>query len=187
MWPQMPTMRLAASKPENIFWVFGPPRLIAVLDSMVMEGSSGLAFWEWLSTSQQTRSNRWQRRKEPKIFSAMATTADRRSSHATEPYWRNCRTNDIMRSGSSSSICRSDGVVLVLLWLALFLILFINLSSVQASSRNTQVFHNIGNKRSHNGDDAFNFRGSLPKGVLVPPSAPSKKHNDIGLQSFQSP
>ncbi|KAK9111314.1 hypothetical protein Scep_018833 [Stephania cephalantha] len=69
----------------------------------------------------------------------------------------------------------------------LLLILFILSSTAQASSRNTQVFHNIGNKRSHSGHDEFNFRGSLPKGVVVPPSAPSKKHNDIGLQSFQSP
>lgn len=68
-----------------------------------------------------------------------------------------------------------------LLWLFL---LFILLVGQAHGSRNSQVFK-VRPIKSQNSSGHDNFSGFLPKGMPIPPSGPSKKHNDIGLQTSQ--
>ncbi|KAG4389750.1 hypothetical protein JHK82_015342 [Glycine max] len=66
--------------------------------------------------------------------------------------------------------------------LLLLLILFLCILGHGHGSRTTNVFK-LKPKSQHTG----HFFGFLPKRIHIPFSSPSKKHNDIGLQSLRSP
>ena len=67
----------------------------------------------------------------------------------------------------------------LLLWLFL---LFFFIAGHCHGSRSSQVFKL--KPRSHN---SGHFLGFLPRALPIPASGPSRKHNDIGLQSWRSP
>ncbi|KAL6318439.1 hypothetical protein AAG906_041205 [Vitis piasezkii] len=67
---------------------------------------------------------------------------------------------------------------ILVLWLFLVLIFLVEYSH---GSRHTQVLK----EKPKPQNSPRSFFGFLPKGMPIPPSGPSKKHNDIGLQSSQ--
>ncbi|XVE60156.1 hypothetical protein DITRI_Ditri05aG0105100 [Diplodiscus trichospermus] len=76
--------------------------------------------------------------------------------------------------------CRSIRLVLVP-WLLLLLFIFLfGQAYYGSSSRYSHIFKV--NPKSHQ-NSPRSFFGALPKTMPIPPSGPSKKHNDIGLQS----
>nr|DAD22598.1 TPA_asm: hypothetical protein HUJ06_024061 [Nelumbo nucifera] len=68
--------------------------------------------------------------------------------------------------------------LVLLLWLFVAFIFFVRQCQ---GSRNTQVF-----QKPKSQIQGY-FFGFLPKATPIPPSGPSKKHNDIGLQSRKLP
>ncbi|KAB1220875.1 Protein IDA-LIKE 2 [Morella rubra] len=68
-------------------------------------------------------------------------------------------------------------LALALWW---FLIIAVAVSQTHGA-RHSQVFQV--KPKSQNSPN--NFMGFLPKGRTIPSSGPSKKHNDIGLQSSE--
>ncbi|KAK7353622.1 hypothetical protein VNO80_19073 [Phaseolus coccineus] len=67
-------------------------------------------------------------------------------------------------------------------FLLLLLILFLCTLGHCHGSRATSVF-----KFKPKSQQRGHFLGFLPKRMPIPYSSPSKKHNDIGLQSWRSP
>ncbi|KAM7514319.1 hypothetical protein LguiA_003902 [Lonicera macranthoides] len=70
---------------------------------------------------------------------------------------------------------------ILLLWLVLVFI-FINVDQCQGSRSNTNVF-----KLNPKPKNYGHFGGFLPRRIPIPASGPSRKHNEIGLQSWRSP
>ncbi|CAK7346806.1 unnamed protein product [Dovyalis caffra] len=69
--------------------------------------------------------------------------------------------------------------------LAVWLVLLLTSSvSHTYGSRQTQIFKMI--KPNSQNSSPSTFSGFLPKGMPIPPSGPSKRHNGIGLQSSKS-
>ncbi|KDP43021.1 hypothetical protein JCGZ_25207 [Jatropha curcas] len=66
----------------------------------------------------------------------------------------------------------------LVLWL-LLLISFVADSHCSRQTASTQIFK----FKAKNHNSPRTFFGFLPKAMPIPPSGPSKKHNDIGLQS----
>ncbi|TKY73857.1 IDA 2 [Spatholobus suberectus] len=75
-------------------------------------------------------------------------------------------------------LLRSRRHQILLLWLILFLCIL----GLGHGSRTTNVFK-FKPKSQHTG----HFFGFFPRRIPIPYSSPSKKHNDIGLQSWRSP
>ncbi|OIW17824.1 hypothetical protein TanjilG_02452 [Lupinus angustifolius] len=75
-------------------------------------------------------------------------------------------------------MCRRP--LIIILWL-LFFLLFIFMSHCHCS-RTIDVYK-LKSKSQHQG----HFFGFLPKGMPIPYSTPSRKHNGIGLISVRSP
>ncbi|GMI77092.1 hypothetical protein HRI_001378500 [Hibiscus trionum] len=74
-------------------------------------------------------------------------------------------------------------LVLLLPCLLLLLLSLFSFAEARGSSRFSHTL-NIRPKSTHEKEKLPNsFVGALPKSMPIPPSAPSKKHNDIGLQS----
>ncbi|KAG2716336.1 hypothetical protein I3843_03G123400 [Carya illinoinensis] len=74
------------------------------------------------------------------------------------------------------SLCRKP----LLRFFFLFLLIILILGHCHGS-RTTNVFKKP--KSQHSG----HFLGFLPRRIPIPASGPSRKHNDIGLQSWGSP
>ncbi|XVF37137.1 hypothetical protein REPUB_Repub19eG0119900 [Reevesia pubescens] len=72
----------------------------------------------------------------------------------------------------------SRKLLVLVLWL--LLLLFIFLVQAHGSSRYSHMFKL--KPRSYQ-NSPRSFFGALPKAMPIPPSGPSKQHNDIGLQS----
>ncbi|KAE8100443.1 hypothetical protein FH972_018340 [Carpinus fangiana] len=73
-------------------------------------------------------------------------------------------------------------LVLVLLWFLLLWILLVGVTQADHDAGgNSQVFK----VKPKSQNSPRKFLGFLPKGKPIPPSGPSKKHNNIGLQSSQ--
>ncbi|XWS24994.1 hypothetical protein CRYUN_Cryun27aG0032400 [Craigia yunnanensis] len=70
--------------------------------------------------------------------------------------------------------------LVLVLWLLLLLFMFLFGRAHDSSSRYSHMFKV--NPKSHQ-NSPRSFFGALPKAMPIPPSGPSKKHNDIGLQS----
>ncbi|KAJ0025806.1 hypothetical protein Pint_07961 [Pistacia integerrima] len=62
----------------------------------------------------------------------------------------------------------------------MFWLVFLLVGNTQGSRHSSQVFK-VSPTKSHNSPRTIS--GFFPKGVPIPPSGPSKKHNDIGLES----
>lgn len=74
--------------------------------------------------------------------------------------------------------------LILLLWL--LLLLMFSVGHTHCTRSYTQVF-NMKQPRSHQQHySPRTILGFLPKSFPIPPSGPSKEHNDIGLQSSQS-
>nr|DAD39999.1 TPA_asm: hypothetical protein HUJ06_014322 [Nelumbo nucifera] len=69
-------------------------------------------------------------------------------------------------------------IMVLSLW---FLLVFILFAGQCQGSSNTQVF-----QKPRSQIQGY-FFGFLPKAMPIPPSGPSKQHNNIGLQNRQSP
>ncbi|EOY16668.1 Inflorescence deficient in abscission-like 2, putative [Theobroma cacao] len=69
--------------------------------------------------------------------------------------------------------------LVIVLWLLILVFIFL-FGQAHGSSRNSHMFKV--NPKSHR-NSPRSFFGALPKAMPIPPSGPSKKHNDIGLQS----
>ncbi|KAJ6730603.1 PROTEIN IDA-LIKE 5 [Salix viminalis] len=67
--------------------------------------------------------------------------------------------------------------------LVLCLLLLAPFVSTTYGSRKTKSFKMI--EPNSQNSSRSTFTGFFPKGMPIPPSAPSKKHNDIGLQSTE--
>ncbi|KAJ6391810.1 hypothetical protein OIU77_025718 [Salix suchowensis] len=67
--------------------------------------------------------------------------------------------------------------------LVLCLLLLAPFVSITYGSRKTKSFKMI--EPNSQNSSRSTFTGFFPKGMPIPPSAPSKKHNDIGLQSAE--
>ncbi|KAK8552333.1 hypothetical protein V6N13_120742 [Hibiscus sabdariffa] len=66
--------------------------------------------------------------------------------------------------------------------LVLWLLIFLLAAAVHGSpSRYSHMFHM--NPKSSHRNSPRSFFGALPKAIPIPPSAPSRSHNDVGLQS----
>ncbi|XWS15245.1 hypothetical protein CRYUN_Cryun35bG0078200 [Craigia yunnanensis] len=74
----------------------------------------------------------------------------------------------------------SRKLLVLVLWLLLLLFIFLLAQAHGSSSRYSHMFKV--NPKSHQ-KAPRNFCGALPKAMPIPPSGPSKKHNDIGFQS----
>ncbi|KAK8642907.1 hypothetical protein V6N13_012231 [Hibiscus sabdariffa] len=68
----------------------------------------------------------------------------------------------------------------VVLWLFIFL-LAAAAAVLGSPSRYSHMFHM--NPKSSHRNSPRSFFGALPKTIPIPPSAPSRSHNDLGLQS----
>ncbi|XWS21762.1 hypothetical protein CRYUN_Cryun30bG0082000 [Craigia yunnanensis] len=70
--------------------------------------------------------------------------------------------------------------LVLVLWqlLLLFILLF-----GQAHGSSSKYSHMFKVNPKYHQNSPRSFFGALPKAMPIPPSAPSKKHNDIGLQS----
>ncbi|KAJ6930792.1 hypothetical protein NC652_014342 [Populus alba x Populus x berolinensis] len=68
--------------------------------------------------------------------------------------------------------------------LALWLLLITSSASHTCGARQSQIFKMM--KPNSQNSSPSTFMGFLPKGIPIPPSGPSKRHNDIGLQSSKS-
>ncbi|KAL5776688.1 hypothetical protein ACOSP7_009614 [Xanthoceras sorbifolium] len=74
--------------------------------------------------------------------------------------------------------------VIVVLWLLLVLIFLVsNCQGARFSSRDFKVRKPIKSNQNSSSSSPRTVVGFLPKTMPIPPSAPSKAHNDIGLQS----
>ncbi|KAJ8769095.1 hypothetical protein K2173_000870 [Erythroxylum novogranatense] len=71
-------------------------------------------------------------------------------------------------------------LIILLLWLFLWFIFFIDYSH---SSRTTNVFHFKPRSETYKG----HYLNFLPRHFPIPTSGPSRRHNDVGLQSWKSP
>ncbi|KAI5597416.1 hypothetical protein POPTR_002G070401v4 [Populus trichocarpa] len=67
--------------------------------------------------------------------------------------------------------------------LVLWLLLLAPFVSHTCGSRQTKIFKMI--EPSSQNSSPGTFSGFFPKGMPIPPSGPSKKHNDIGLRSSE--
>ncbi|CAA6660512.1 unnamed protein product [Spirodela intermedia] len=67
---------------------------------------------------------------------------------------------------------------------SVLVLFFFLLASCCHGSRNIQAFHVATTPTSNN---SGHFLGFLPRSTPIPPSAPSKQHNDIGLQGYGKP
>ncbi|KAG6774316.1 hypothetical protein POTOM_021669 [Populus tomentosa] len=68
--------------------------------------------------------------------------------------------------------------------LALWLLLITSSASHTYGARQSQIFKMM--KPNSQSSSPSTFMGFLPKGIPIPPSGPSKRHNDIGLQGSKS-
>ncbi|GMI90811.1 hypothetical protein HRI_002750400 [Hibiscus trionum] len=69
----------------------------------------------------------------------------------------------------------------LVLWLFIFLLSEAAVQGSTSASRYSHMFHM--NPKSSHRNSPRSFFGALPKTIPIPPSAPSRNHNDIGLQS----
>ncbi|KAJ7969837.1 Protein IDA-LIKE 2 [Quillaja saponaria] len=75
--------------------------------------------------------------------------------------------------------------LIVMLMMALLLLIY--MVGQSDASRHTQVFK-VKPKSQIHSPQSHTFHGYLPKAMPIPPSGPSRQHNDIGLQgSWRSP
>ncbi|GMI68609.1 hypothetical protein HRI_000530200 [Hibiscus trionum] len=79
--------------------------------------------------------------------------------------------------------CRRQLVPLLLLWLLLMLTFIV---SHCHGSRTTAAADNVF-KIKPKSPYVGHFVGFLPRHLPIPSSGPSRKHNDLGLQSWRSP
>ncbi|XVF61875.1 hypothetical protein PTKIN_Ptkin08bG0169400 [Pterospermum kingtungense] len=75
--------------------------------------------------------------------------------------------------------CRRQ--LVLLLWLFLFFSFIVSHS--HGSRTSTNVFKIKPKSHQYTG----HFMGFLPRHLPIPASGPSRKHNDLGLQSWRSP
>ncbi|XVF64377.1 hypothetical protein PTKIN_Ptkin09bG0164500 [Pterospermum kingtungense] len=74
--------------------------------------------------------------------------------------------------------------LILVLWVfgvLLFIILF-----GEAHGPSSRYSHMLKVKPKFHQNSPRSFFGALPKAMPIPPSAPSKKHNDIGLQNSRT-
>ncbi|XVF39111.1 hypothetical protein PTKIN_Ptkin01aG0009100 [Pterospermum kingtungense] len=77
----------------------------------------------------------------------------------------------------------SRKLLALVLWL-LLLVFLVLLGEAQGSSSRYSHRFKVHPKSHHNSPRSI--VGALPKGMPIPPSAPSKKHNGIGLQGSRT-
>ncbi|EEF28977.1 conserved hypothetical protein [Ricinus communis] len=76
---------------------------------------------------------------------------------------------------------RRRSLVFLLFWI--LLLLFISFFGYCHGSRTTANVFDVKPKNQHRG----HFLNFLPRHFPIPTSGPSRRHNDIGLQSWRSP
>nr|XP_009796300.1 PREDICTED: protein IDA-LIKE 2-like [Nicotiana sylvestris] len=75
---------------------------------------------------------------------------------------------------------KNTTILVLLLSLHLLLIFVADYHHANAT-KNSQLFNVKPLPNSHNNSPHTSFSQSLPKGIPIPPSAPSKRHNGINL------
>ncbi|XVE55185.1 hypothetical protein DITRI_Ditri03aG0139200 [Diplodiscus trichospermus] len=75
----------------------------------------------------------------------------------------------------------SRKLLVLVLWLLLLLFIYL-LGQAHGSSPRYSHMLKVKKPKSHQSSPR-SFLGALPKTIPIPPSGPSKKHNDIGLQN----
>lgn len=84
---------------------------------------------------------------------------------------------------SLSKMAKRSKPLLVLCTLVLLIMFLVGPTNGSSRSKHTQ-FLKVKPKTTHNSHHG-SFYGFLPKAMPIPPSGPSKRHNDIGFKSSQ--